>query len=73
MKKIIAMLLVFTLATVLCACGANKVVDVNPTVSSDGAAAIRADFEKAKAFVEANIDMKNMEAQDQDQEDPSYL
>ena len=73
MKKVLVLLLALTLIVSLCACGANKVVDVNPTVSSDGAAAIRADFEKAKAFVEANIDMKNMEAQDQDQEDPSYL
>lgn len=71
MKKVLVLLLALTLIVSFCACGANKVVDVNPTVSSDGAAAIRADFEKAKAFVEANIDMKNMEAQDQ--EDPSYL
>lgn len=73
MKKVLVLLLALTLIVSLCACGANKVVDVNPTISSDGAAALRADFENAKAFVEANIDMKNMEAQDQDQEDPSYL
>lgn len=72
MKKIITLVLIAALTFTLIACGAEKIIDVNVTTAPADTAAIRENFDKTSAFVEANIDTKDMEVQT-DEESESYL
>lgn len=73
MKKIFAILLIAALAVTLVACGGAKNNDTDATSAPADTAAIRSVYDKAAAFVDANIDTKDLEVTEQDDDNGTYL
>lgn len=73
MKKLLALLMIAALAVTLFACTVQEpIIAVDPTASSDEITGIRESFDKASAYIEANVDTTDAEVQT-DEEDESYL
>ena len=71
MKKLTALLLIAILAFGLCACGAEDIISiVDETIDPSliDTAAIRSNYDKASAFIEAAIDTSDLTFDEQDDE-----